>query len=80
MRYYMVEMNVYPCTFGHASVIGESGLTGTYIALREPSVTEGCTVLTYPTEPGSNLPVDLPSVEIKSPHVTVDQAGHVLFD
>jgi hypothetical protein len=76
----MVEMSLSPCTFGHASIVGDSGSTGTYIALREPSVTEGCTLLTYPTEPGSNRPVDLPSVGINSPHVTVDCAGHVLFN
>jgi hypothetical protein len=75
----MNDMSISPCTFGQANFAGESELTGTYVALKQPIVLEGCMLRTYPTDPATNRPVDLPSAGIQSPHVTVNEAGHVLL-
>ena len=72
-------MSTSPCTFGQANFSGESELTGTYIALKRPILLEGYILRTYPSDPATDRPVDLPSTGIQSPQVTVNEAGHVLL-
>lgn len=72
----MSDVLVIPCTFGYIASESAS-LTGSYTALRQPTVPEGCVLITYPTRPGTNEAVDLPSAHLKSPSVQVDELGHL---
>jgi len=76
----MDEMITIPCTFGNVNATINIGLTGSYTALREPVVSEGCALRTYPTQPGTSIPVDLPSASLRNARVKVDGAGHILLD
>jgi len=75
----MTDMSTSPCTFGQANFAGESALTGTYVALKRPIVLEGYLLRTYPIDPATDHPVDLPSTGIHSLHARVNEAGHVLL-
>ncbi len=71
---------VIPCTFGHTNLSVGSGQTGSYVSLRNPALTEGCALRTYPTQPGTDVPVDLPNASISSPRARIDSAGHLLLE
>ena len=67
------------CRFGTNDPSVGSGLTGSYVALREPIVSEGFVLRTYQTDPATNQPIERSSVTIEAPRPQVDNAGHVLL-
>jgi len=62
------------CLFGHTDTLGS---LGTYVSLKTPIVTEGCTLRTYQVRPGTDIPADSPSTTLLSPKAKVDVAGCV---
>lgn len=71
--------DMYSCQFGNSNANVGSGLTGSYIALREPILSEGVALRTYQTDPSTNQPIERSSVTIEDPRPPIDNAGHVLL-